>query len=157
MKHPMIKLTFDKMLKAFFEKNPLVYKRFIVSALHLDLIPEEIDIINKNTELSIDKYTEYSKTVDFYADINRNILLNIELNSAYFKDVKMRNNIFNHKKIAMLLKKGATKGDIKKIENITYIQLNLNIREKTNNLGEDIVVPYKYNIPKQRKNIYQIP
>ena len=42
----------------------------------------------------------------------------------------------------MLLKKGATKEEIKRISQITNIQLNLNIREKTSNLGEDIVVPY---------------
>lgn len=140
--HPMVSLTFDKMLKALFVHNPVVYKRFISTVLHLDLLPDEMDLIDKNKELVVSKYTEYSKTVDFNVDINKNILINIELNQAYFKDVKFRNRIYHAKKISLLLNKGSDKKDLKELENITNIQLNSNAKEKTNTLGEDIVVPY---------------
>ena len=36
--HPMIPLTFDKMLKAFFEDNIGIYKMFIISVVYLNLL-----------------------------------------------------------------------------------------------------------------------
>ena len=54
--HPMIPLTFDKMLKAFFEENIDMYKMFIISIVHLDLLKEDISLEIKNTELPVSHY-----------------------------------------------------------------------------------------------------
>ena len=109
--HPMIPLTFDKMLKAFFEDNIDIYKMFIISVVHLDLLKEDMNLEIKNTELPVSHYKEYKKIIDFNVDINKNILLNIELNKSYFKNVKLRNHFYKSKKISMNLKQG---DDIKK-------------------------------------------
>ena len=137
IKHPMIPLTFDRMLKSLFENNQDIYKMFISSVVHLDL--NDIDMEIKNTELPTSNGYEYKKIIDFNVDINKNILLNIELNRTYFNSVKQRNRIYHAKKISMNLKKGDNKD---KLKDITNIQLNLNVKDKSNNLGEDIVVPY---------------
>jgi predicted transposase/invertase (TIGR01784 family) len=139
LEHPMIPLTFDKMLKAFFENNPDIFKMFIISVVHLDLLKEEIELEIKNTELPVSHYKEYRKTIDFNVDINKNILLNIELNKSYFENVKIRNHFYKSKKISMNLKQG---DDIKRIKELKNIQLNLNVKDKSTTLGEDIVVPY---------------
>lgn len=139
LEHPMIPLTFDKMLKAFFEDNIDIYKMFIISVVHLDLLKDNINLEIKNTELPVSHYKEYKKTIDFNVDINKNILLNIELNKSYFKNVKLRNHFYKSKKISMNLKTG---DDIKKIKELKNIQLNLNVKDKSTTLGEDIVVPY---------------
>ena len=97
-KHPMVLLTFDKLLKALFERNPVMYKRFLSSVLHLGLSPDEMEIVNNNTELPISEYSEYSKTIDFNTNINENILVNLELNNTYFANVKIRNRIYHIKK-----------------------------------------------------------
>ncbi len=89
----------------------------------------------KNTELPVSHYKEYKKIVDFNVDIN----LNIELNKSYFKNVKLINHFYKSKKISMNLKTG---DDIKKIKELKNIQLNLNVKDKSTTLGEDIVVPY---------------
>jgi len=136
---PMIPLTFDKMLKAFFEDNIDIYKMFIISVVHLDLLKDNMNLEIKNTELPVSHYKEYKKTIDFNVDINKNILLNIELNKSYFKNVKLRNHFYKSKKISMNLKTG---DDIKKIKELKNIQLNLNVKDKSTTLGEDIVVPY---------------
>ena len=137
--HPMIPLTFDKMLKAFFENNPDIYKMFIISIVHLELDDSEVNMEIKNNELPVSHYGEYKKVVDFNVDINKNILLNIELNKSYFKNVKFRNHYYKAKKISMNLKQGE---DIKKLKELKNIQLNLNVKDKSTTLGEDIVVPY---------------
>ena len=139
IEHPMIPLTFDKMLKAFFEENPDIYKSFIISVVHLEMDIDEVSMEIKNTELPVSHYREYKKTIDFNVDINKNILLNIELNKSYFKNVKLRNHIYKSKKISMNLKQG---DDVKKIKELKNIQLNLNVKDKSRTLGEDIVVPY---------------
>ena len=139
LERPMIPLTFDKMLKAFFEDNIDIYKMFIISVVHLDLLKEDMNLEIKNTELPVSHYKEYKKTIDFNVDINKNILLNIELNKSYFKNVKLRNHFYKSKKISMNLKTG---DDIKKIKELKNIQLNLNVKDKSTTLGEDIVVPY---------------
>ena len=139
LERPMIPLTFDKMLKAFFEDNIDIYKMFIISVVHLDLLKEDMNLEIKNTELPVSHYKEYKKTIDFNVDINKNILLNIELNKSYFKNVKLRNHFYKSKKISMNLKTG---DDIKKIKELKNIQLNLNVKDKSTTLGEDIVVQY---------------
>ena len=141
-KRPMVKLTFDVMLKSFFARNVLAYKRFLNSVAHLNIQIDEMNLTNKNTELPLYNFREYSKRVDFYTDINGNIFINLELNNALFKNLKFRNRIYQSKKISLLLKRGAKKKDIEKLEKIQNIQLNLNVKDKSSNLGEDIVVPY---------------
>ena len=137
--HPMIPLTFDKLLKSFFEENPEIYKMFIISVVHLEIEKEDMNMEIKNTELPVSHYKEYKKIIDFNVDINKNILLNIELNKSYFKNVKQRNYIYKAKKMSMNLKQGDNIQELKEIKNI---QLNLNVKDKSKNLGEDIVVPY---------------
>ena len=42
--HPMIPLTFDKLLKSFFEENPEIYKMFIISVVHLEIEKEDMNM-----------------------------------------------------------------------------------------------------------------
>lgn len=127
------------MLKALFENNPNIYKMFIISVVHLELEDSKVNMEIKNNELPISNYREYKKVIDFNVDINKNILLNIELNKSYFKNVKFRNHYYKAKKISMNLKQGE---DIKRLKELKNIQLNLNVKDKSTTLGEDIVVPY---------------
>ena len=136
---PMIPLTFDRLTKAFFENNPDIYIRFIINVLHLNLKEDEVELVINNNELPVSHYKEYKKVVDFNVDINENILIGIELNNSFFSSVKLRNYIYKAKKISMNLKKGESTKKLKEIKNI---QLNLNAKDKSKNLGEDIVVPY---------------
>ena len=50
LEHPMIPLTFDKMLKDFFEDNIDIYKMFTISVVYLNLLKEDINLEIKNTE-----------------------------------------------------------------------------------------------------------
>ena len=143
----MIPLTFDLMLKNFFESNEYVLKRFLISVLHLDVEPYECNIKMINTELPITYYKEYKKTIDIYVIINDVIHVNIEMNRTSFEQVKRRNHIFHNKMVSLNLKKGDTPEILR---NILNIQLNLNSEDKSINIGEDIVVPYSL----RTKSIY---
>ena len=132
-------LTYDKVFKSIFELNYEALKRFIISVVHLDLNPEEINIKFLAPSLPIAKFYEYQKTMDMHVIINDTIDIGIELNRSDFSSVKLRNFLFLNKNYSLILKSGNKK---KELEKLTYIQLNLNTEDKSSNIGEDIIFPY---------------
>ena len=88
----MVSLTIDFMFKSLFIRKPEYLKIFIIDVLKLDLLPEEIELTFVNGELPKDNYLEYKKIVDLLISINNKILLDIEVNRRYYRDVKFRNN-----------------------------------------------------------------
>lgn len=85
--YKMISLTMDFMFKSLFIRKSEYLKIFIIDVLKLDLLPEEIELTFVNGELPKDK-----KIVDLLISINNKILLDIEVNRRYYRDVKFRNN-----------------------------------------------------------------
>ena len=73
LEHPMIPLTFDKMLKDFFEDNIDIYKMFTISVVYLNLLKEDINLEIKNTELPVSHYKEYKKTIKQIKEIEKGL------------------------------------------------------------------------------------
>ena len=135
----MIPLTFDIVFKNIFEDNIEALKRFLISVLHLDIEPYECNVTMHTKELSLTHYKEYKKTVDINVEINDRIFINIELNKTSFNKVRRRNHLYHNKVVSLTLKKG---DKIEILKEMLNIQLNLNVLDKSINIGEDIVVPY---------------
>ena len=132
-------LTYDIMFKNLFKRNIYAFKRFLITVLHLNIKPEECIIHFINNELDIINHREKRKIIDFNIRINDSISINVELNRKTFKNIKRRNYLYHNKQVSYTLKRGQ---DIKDISKYTNIQLNLNAYDESNNLGEDIIVPY---------------
>jgi len=135
----MIPLTFDLVFKNLFENNEFALKRFLISVLHLGIELSECNVFFSSKELPISHYNEYRKTVDINVTINDIIFINIELNRTSFNKVKRRNHIYHNKVVSLTLKKG---DKIEVLKEMINIQLNLNVVDKSINIGEDIIVPY---------------
>lgn len=139
-----IPLTFDGMFKGLFKKDLNLLKDFILSQLSTDIDSDMCNIQLLDSELVKDKYNEYQKTVDICVEMN-NILVNVEINREYFKNVEKRNFIFADKLHTMMLKRG---DDINSLEDKIFVQINLNAIDKydeDNNklsFGTDKVVFY---------------
>mgnify|MGYP003289090714 CR=1 FL=1 len=139
-----IPLTFDGMFKGLFKKDLNLLKDFILSQLSTDIDSDMCNIQLLDSELVKDKYNEYQKTVDICVEMN-NILVNVEINREYFKNVEKRNFIFADKLHTMMLQRG---DDIESLENKIFVQINLNAVDKyddNNNkltFGTDKVVLY---------------
>ena len=135
----MIPLTIDIMLKNILENNDDICKDFLISILDLGINPDDCKIIHHNKELPLDNYKEYKKIIDFNIEINNSIFINLEMNRTNFSNVKIRNFIYHNKLTSTILKRG---NKLKDIDKYRVIQLNLNAYDKSNNIGEDIIVPY---------------
>ena len=121
-----IPLTFDGMFKGLFKKDLNLLKDFILSQLGTDIDSDMCNIQLLDSELFKDKYNEYQKTVDICVEMN-NILINVEINREYFKNVEKRNFIFADKLYTMMLKRG---DDVEELENKIFVQINLNAIDK---------------------------
>ena len=142
-----IPLIFDGMFKGLFKKDLNLLKDFILSQLATDIDGDMCNIQLLDSELVKDKYNEYQKTVDICVEMN-NILINVEINREYFKNVEKRNFIFADKLNTMLLKRG---DGIEELENKIFVQINLNAVDKYDenhnklSFGTDKVVFYGLN------------
>ena len=142
-----IPLTFDGMFKGLFKKDLNLLKDFILSQLATDIDSDMCNIQLLDSELARDKYNEYQKTVDICVEMN-NILINVEINREYFKNVEKRNFLFADKLNTMMLKRG---DGIEELENKIFIQINLNAIDKYDEnhnklaFGTDKVVFYGLN------------
>ena len=133
----MIPLTIDIMLKNILENNDDICKDFLISVLDLGINPDDCKIIHHNKELPLDNYKEYKKIIDFNIEINNSIFINLEMNRTSFSNVKIRNFLYHNKLTSTILKRG---NKLKDIDKYRVIQLNLNAYDKSNNIGEDIIV-----------------
>ena len=92
-----------------------------------------------NSELIKENKKEYKKIVDMYVAIDDRIFVEIEINRELFKDVKMRNYVYADKIYTMLLEQGENPEELKEK---TFIQFNLNAKDKDVPKGDAIIVPY---------------
>lgn len=140
----MIPLTYDFSFKKVFGGNLKILKKFVIDVLKLDEIvdPNDCNIELVSNELPKENRKEYKKTVDIYVVLNKMIHIDVEVNTEFFSDIKLRNLMFADKANSLLLEKG----DHYRLLNKKYLyQLNLNVAEKQILVGEDIVVPYGLN------------
>ena len=135
----MLPLTFDPVFKGVFSRNLEILKAFLVDVLHLEYELEELDIRILNNELPNENIKEYSKRVDVNIVLRNDIYVEIEINREDFNLVKYRNKLYEDKLYSMILEKGENP---RKLENIWFYQLNLNTKNKSETLGERVIVPY---------------
>ena len=135
----LIPLTYDFSFKSVFNKNLELLKEFLIDVLHLEYQREELDIRILNNELPKEIYSEYQKRIDVNIVLNDNIYVEIEINKENFELVKYRNKMYADKLYSMLLESGE---NARKLEYIRFYQLNLNTENKSEKVGEHIIVPY---------------
>ena len=135
----MLPITFDPIFKSVFSRNLEVLKELLVDILHLEYELEELDIRILNNELPKENYKEYQKRIDVNIVLNDDIYVEIEINKENFELVKYRNKMYADKLYSMLLESGE---NARKLEYIRFYQLNLNTENKSEKVGEHIIVPY---------------
>ena len=135
----LIPLTYDFSFKSVFNKNLELLKEFLIDVLHLEYQREELDIRILNNELPKEIYSEYQKRIDVNIVLNDDIYVEIEINKENFELVKYRNKMYADKLYSMLLESGE---NARKLEYIRFYQLNLNTENKSEKVGEHIIVPY---------------
>mgnify|MGYP003571273806 CR=1 FL=1 len=129
----------DIMIKTLFKFNPNFTKNFILSVCHLDYNPEDVTMTFLDNELEDPGISTKRMITDFNVRINDDILINMEVNRAAFESVKLRNDEYQSRLKTSELKKG---DNYNKLQNLKFIQLNLNFYEKNLKYGEDIVCAY---------------
>ena len=72
----LVPITFDYFFKSLFSDNLDLLKKFILSQLDNELVPEECKITLLNNDLPKENKNEYKKTVDLYVLINNSIYVN---------------------------------------------------------------------------------
>ena len=145
----LIPITFDYFFKSLFSDNLDILRKFILSQIDTEIIPEECKITLLNSELPKENKDEYKKTIDLYVLINNSIYVDIEINKERFEDVKLRNLLYESKLHSMILEKGES---IKKLEKKCFVQINLNAVDKDSDIGEDTIVSYSL----KTKQIYSL-
>ncbi len=148
----MIPLYFDTCFKGIFLNHVDELKRLIITSLHLDkepievngvrgiLKPEDIEITVKNSELLKECFDEKNKILDVYVSLNENIYVLLEVNTEKFSDVKRRNFTQMAKVYSTsLLKKGE---EVSALNDKYVFQLNINTKGKNENEPESIILIY---------------
>ena len=134
----MLRLTKDKVFKMLFESMPDVFIRFLISVVHLNINPDDCNIIFKDKELFGTSSKDKKNIVDFNVVINNNMYVNLEVNSKPYEYIKSRNYLYESRIITSELEEGE---DYDNFDENTYIQLNLNAVD-SGVIGEDIIYPY---------------
>ena len=130
--------TNDKVFKIFFKSNENIFKRFLVTVLHLHFDPKDIKITFRDKEL-LEASNKHANTLDYYIIINDNIHVDLEVNSDYFGIYKNKSFIYQTRLISSSLDAGVDYQDFSKQ---IFIQLNLNAKEKNKNIGEEVIYPH---------------
>lgn len=124
--YPLVSLTFDKMIKAIFIYDPNWLKEFILLQLPIELDFNTTKLVILNSEFPVYNKREYKKTVDIIVSLNDYIYVNLEINREKFNYIKKRNYIYKNKMIDLSIQSGEK---IKKLENLYFYQINLNVSE----------------------------
>jgi len=134
-----IPLTRDYVIKNLFNRNPEIYKEFLLLQIKdiINLNKEKTSIIFNNVELGKSNYREYNKIIDSYVILNDNIHIDFECNSSVFKEIKRRNILYLNKMSTKVLESGEDKS---KLKNIYIIQLNINASSNDSTYGEDEII-----------------
>ena len=135
----LIPITFDAMFKSVFLKNKDILKKFIISLLEEELDPNECKIEILNNELVKDRFNERKKVIDIYVLLSGYVYVNLEINRSYYNDVMQRNQMYESKKYSTLLDENE---DARELRNKRFVQINLNVKEKDIDFGEDKIVSY---------------
>jgi predicted transposase/invertase (TIGR01784 family) len=120
-------------------KNMDVFKKFLIITLDLDesIRNSKLEFMDKEFPKEMDK--EKGKTVDINVRINNKVIIDVEMNSYDFNNVKLRNDRYLDKLSTTILETGE---DYDKYKNIFIYQLNLNLIDNYKNVGENIIVSY---------------
>jgi len=134
-----IPLTKDYVIKNLFNRNPKIYKEFLLLQIKdiINLNKDNTSIIFNNVELGKSNYMEYNKIIDSYVILNDNIHIDFECNSSVFKEIKRRNILYMNKISTRVLESG---DNTKKLKNIYIIQLNINTSKQDSTYGEDEII-----------------
>lgn len=124
-----IPLTSDYMFKKVFIENPEILKKLLISVLKLDMNPDLSTLRFLNTELPKSRKKEYRKTVDILVSIDDKKVIDVEINTENYNDIKARNTLYIEKIISMGIEKSTTYQDM---SNYYFYQLNLNTKGKNN-------------------------
>lgn len=132
---PLVPLTYDFMFKHIFNKNPKLLKDLLISILEIPLNPDTSEIIIESNELNKSIKKEYHKTVDILVTINNTKIIDVELNSNAFKNIKYRNTLYIEKIMSTKIESGTP---LKDMPNFYFYQLNLNVQEFQEDIGEKV-------------------
>ena len=133
--YTLVPLTWDYMFKRVFSLNLNLLKEFLICVLKLDFKPEDTDIILESMEFAKTTKMEHKKKVDSLVILNnkisnKEIFINVEVNSNRFEDIKFRNILYDKKIVTTLL-------DIStNINRYLFYQLNLNNHKFKDGVGE---------------------
>lgn len=132
----LIPLSYDPMLKKVFGNNTDIFRKFLISVLHLDTNGEEVSIVFGVNDLPKKQIKNYGSRVDINIIINGRIRVNLEINQERFVDVADRNFLFATKMHTLNVIKGTDYEDFHKYETI---QINLNTHSfGTEKNGSDV-------------------
>ena len=126
------RLTNDRFIKTFFHNNPIFLKYFLIETLNLNILPSESTIKFLNIAFPPSRIDEYLKTADFVVKINKNIIVNLEINNMKFATVKERNFMYLSKLIGTFLKSGE---DFERFRKYQIYQINLNANKVDRNIS----------------------
>jgi predicted transposase/invertase (TIGR01784 family) len=138
-KYQMIPLYYDKMFKSVMAKNIDVFKRFLIMTLNIDTDINSSKLNFMDKEFPKEIWSEKGKIIDINVRINDKYIIDVELNSSNFDDVKFRNSGYLDKLTTTLLETGE---DYNELRNRDIYQLNLNLLDNYKNMGENIIVSY---------------
>ena len=126
-----IPLTFDLSAKFFFHSDEVIVKRFLESVLNIKV--NEYEFLEN--ELPVTNFKEYHMTTDIVLKVNGELIVNIEINRTYFKNVLNKSLGYLSKFITIRVSRGED------IKNPKYdiIQLNLNAESYVNDKAKRVV------------------
>ena len=132
----MLFMCYDTVFKTLFINEVNILTKMVSDITGIDYEILENNITLETNELSVNSLKEKVKKCDFILRIDKNNILNIELNASYYTGLLIKNlaylcNIFSR----------VTKKSDKYDENLNVIQLNLNCYEK--NKTKDVLEEYK--------------
>ena len=126
-----IPLTFDLSAKFFFHSDEVIVKKFLESVLNIKV--NEYELLEN--ESPVTNFKEYHMTTDIVLKVNGELIVNIEINRTYFKNVLNKSLGYLSKFITIRVFRGED------IKNPKYdiIQLNLNAESYVNDKAKRVV------------------
>ena len=125
----LIPLINDYMFKKVFIENPNILKKMLISVLKLNMNPSLSELVFLNSELPKTKKKEYRKTVDILVTINKEKVIDVEINTESYHYIAERNTFYMEKIISMGVEEGTS---YNKMKNYYFYQLNLNVYGRDN-------------------------
>ena len=126
-----IPLTFDLSAKFFFHSDRVIVKRFLEAVLNIKVNDYEL----LENELPVTNFKEYHMTTDIALKVNGKLIVNIEINRTYFKNVLNKSLNYLGKFITIRV----TRGDDVEDPKYNIIQLNLNAESYINDKAKRVV------------------